>query len=108
MRPKRKHVVFLECLVSVHQEQRRKILESLSTEQIQFLSSVLFNVLKSNIVLQPDHREKLLRHASLIRRLAHKKTPESVKKELYQKHYKLVVTIFKPLLSELEERFCHG
>lgn len=108
MRPKRQHVIFLECLLNTHQEQRRKILESISSDQVHFLSSVLFNVLKSNILLQENHRKRLLKHASLIRRLANKSTPDKVKKELYNKHYKLVVTIFKPLLSQLEERFCHG
>lgn len=59
-------------------------------------------------MLDSNHREKLLKHASLIHRLASTSTQASVKKELYKKHYKLVIYIFKPLLPELKAKFCNG
>ena len=108
MQPNRQHLVFLELLVTTHFQQRRKLLDTLSKSQATFLSSVLHNILKSNIVLTSEHREKLLKHASLIRKLAKKSTPLGVKRELYRKHYKLALSIFKPLLDQLKAKFCNG
>ena len=108
MKPKRQHLVFLELLVTTHQTQRQALLENLSESQVAFLSSILHNILKSNIVLGKDHRSKLLRYAAVIRRLANKATPNSIKETLFKKHHKLIVLILKPLLPLLKNKFCHG
>ncbi len=108
MKPKRQHLVFLELLVNTHQTQRQALLQSLSDSQVNFLSNILHNILTSNIVLGQDHRSKLLRYAAVIRRLAGKGTPSSIKEDLFKKHHKLIVLIFKPLLPLLKQKFCHG
>ena len=83
------------------------MLDTLSDAQANYLSGILHNILKSNIVLAPEHRRKLLKHASLIRRLASKSTLITVKRELYRKHYKLLLYVFKPLLAQLKAKFCN-
>lgn len=108
MKPKRQHLVFLELLVTTHQTQRQALLQNLSNSQVNFLSNILRNILRSNIVLEQDHRSKLLRYAAVIRRLAGKGTPISIKEDLFKKHHKLTVLIFKPLLPLLKQKFCHG
>ena len=108
MAPSRQHLLFLELLVTTHFQQRLKLLDTLSLSQATFLSGVLHNILISNIVLDSEHRAKLLKHASLIRRLADKSTPLPIKCGLYRKHYKVFLSIFKPLLPELKARFCNG
>ncbi len=104
MRPGREDL-FFELLVTTHFKQRYNLLESLNDRQINFLSSILYNLLKSNIILDPGHKGKLVKHASLIRRLASKTTLLSVQRDLYKKHYKLVISIFKPLLPQMKAKF---
>ena len=106
MYPDQPQLLFLELMVTTRFQQRKKLLETLSRIQVRFLSGILHNLLKSNIVLESNHRRRLLKHAALIRKLASKKTPLSVKKQVYSKHYKVVLGIFKPLLPQLKAKFC--
>ena len=108
MLPSRKEVLFLKFLLVCDLNQRKAVLETLTRKQVDFLSTVLHNLLRSNIVLSDNHRRKLTRHAALIRKLASSKVAFSEKKQLYQNRSKLVAIIFRPLLPVLREYFCDG
>ena len=108
MKPNGQLLVFLELLVATHQKQKQGLLQTLSDNQVAFLSGILLNILRSNIVLSETHRKKLIRYVAVIRSLANKSTPIRIKLDLYNKHHELIVLIFKPLLSLLKQKFGNG
>ena len=97
------HLIFLELLVSCHPKQRRALLRTISDSQVNFLSLVLHNILQGKLILDHSHKQRLQRHASLIRRIARKSTVVSVKQDLFLKHNRLVRIIFAPLLQDLKD-----
>ncbi len=94
----------MELLVSTNVKQRKALLETITDVQLNFLSTILKNILQSNIVLDSVHLKKLTRHAAVIRRLAQKSTTASVKRTLLSNHNRLVCIIFRPLVKELKQK----
>ena len=101
-------LVFLELLINCHPQQRQALLKTISDSQTNFLSLVLHNILQGKVILESEHRRQLQRHASLIRKIARKTTPISVKRSLLINHNRLVKIIFKPLIQGLKNILCNN
>lgn len=80
------HVYYLRYLSVATCYQRRHLLQTATSEQLNVLYEIIFNVLQENIPLSDDDYSKLYRHKTVLRKLALKEIDPYTKKELISKH----------------------
>lgn len=83
-----------------NEKQIRAILQTLSNEQITFLSEIAYNLLE--LPLDISLKDKLLRRKSLLKKLTLRRQSFKLRRELIKSNQKALIEIFKlvgPTLS---------
>jgi len=75
---------FLKAVTVGHHTKRKKILKSASCDNIRSIAEIAHNTLKGNINLSKQHRNKIKKHASTIRKLARKSLSLKKKREIIE------------------------
>lgn len=98
-----KEAAFLKQLNCAKGFEQTHLLKTCSSDQILCLIEIMLNLLKFRIKLTKRQREKLLVHASLLRKLAYKRSEAGARKLLVQKGsgFGFLAAVLTPVLIEL-------
>ena len=94
----------MDTLVMLHKGSP-KLRKALLTDPdiIQLLSTCALNVLKGNLTIKNNHKEKLRRHRKSLHTLSKKTTPLSKKRKLLQTGGRLVKKLVEAVAEEVAE-----
>ena len=81
-----KHVYFLRYLSVTSSYQRRHLLQTATSEQLNVLYEIALNVLEGNISLNSQDFARLYKHRNVLRKLALKQVDRYTKRQLLGKH----------------------
>ena len=91
------HICFLRYLSVTTSYQRRNLLQTATTEQLNVLYEIAFNILQGNISLTSEDYTRLYKNKNVLRKLALKEIDKYTKRQLLGKYscaIKELLTIF--------------
>lgn len=101
----KKQIIILQALYYMNQEQRRAILRKADVALVRCICECALNVLQGNVSLNSVQKDRLRRHATILRRLAAKRGNWSGKRRLIVEHS---AGFLKLLLLSVLEYMNHG
>uniref|UniRef100_A0A914QCK5 Uncharacterized protein n=1 Tax=Panagrolaimus davidi TaxID=227884 RepID=A0A914QCK5_9BILA len=100
-----RNIDFLKKLASTRScQQRNKIIENASRDNLLSLVDVCFNVLEANIPLTRQRKTALAKHAQLLRALAECRSPKKARETLLRGGSFPFISLLVPLLIEAASR----
>ena len=98
----RNHIHFLKYLSLATAQQRKQLLSSVSTEQVNFITEITYNLLQGNIKLKESDYLCLSKFKSTFRKLVSRDADISYKRELLFNHSNAVFVLYNILDSDTE------
>ena len=108
------HVYFLRYLSVTNSYQRRHLLQTATTEQLNVLYEIAFNVLQGNISLTDEDYSILYKHRNVLRKLTLKEIDRYTKRQLLGKNVQVLLkicwayffTIIRPKIRKTHLIYC--
>lgn len=92
---------FLGRIKYSSEEERQKLIESATPDQIRVLTEIAMNILSGNFQLKNHHLKKLRDNKRVIRKLANTRVPHKIKKVLLNQSGGFLPFLVTPVLSAL-------
>lgn len=103
-----KEAYFVGLLLRADKKQRRALLQTISTRQLDALVEIVYNILHGYGTLTEKDKKHLRRYQSVIRNFVNRRMSHSRRKQLLQKYYniffRLIKVIQKYLVAEWLEK----
>ena len=100
----RSYSTFLKFLYDADPRQRKVLIQSATSDQIEILSEIALNIYRGVLELSPHHIRKLKPYKLNIRALYSRSIGHRRKKNILARHPILISLLIKPVLSLLDEQ----
>lgn len=103
---RKKQAAILNALYYLSKDQRSAILRKADPQLVRYICECALNILRGNVPLSSKHKNKLKRHASILRKLASTQGSLSGKKKIIlQKGGAFLPVLLAPILGSLISSF---
>lgn len=104
MKAVEKHIDFLCVLTKASRQQRKTLLQTISTGQLHALLEVIYNVIKGTVVVSTTNKSLLKRYKRIIRQVIAQSRSKSEKIRLLLRHSEIFGHIVKIALKQILEK----
>ncbi len=99
----RKQRHFINLLSETDQKQRKRLLETITREQVKAISQIAHNVIKSVVKLAPSEKEKLKKRRRFIHVLGNRKIGYERKRDSILSNQSALVSLIRVVAAHLEQ-----
>lgn len=99
----RTHAAFLRLLYETNAKQRKMLLQTITSAQLQAVLEVTWNVYRGTFPVSDYYVKKMAPYKTSIRTLVSKRVSNKRKKEILLHRRKILPWVIKPVLSLLNE-----
>ena len=98
----RKQRHFLNLMIQTPPKQRKRLLETITRDQLKAFSQIAHNIVKAVLVLTPSEKDTLRKRRRVIHLLSNKRTGYERKKQVIQGQQTALVLLLRIALTHLK------
>lgn len=97
----KRNVPFLQNLATAKSEERKRLIENATVEEMKVLTEIAMNISKGHFPVTHKHFHRLKRHRHIIRKLASTSVPHKAKKVILNQKGGFLPVLVAPVLAAL-------
>lgn len=97
----KKYVVILEALYHFNDDQRRALLRRADVRLVKYICECALNILHGNVPLTKREKDRLEKHAAVLRKLVSSTSRFKSKRALLVKRCKILTLLLAPLVKNI-------